>query len=230
MKPQNIILLFSFFLFGITVLNAQNGNVGINTATPTNTLHVNATADPLRLQGLQAASASAYNTLAVDATGVVKLRNASSVSAVRATGNITFILNNTTYFTDVTAAPAETIDNLNEFSGHTFTATQAGLYQVSFMINFLQRTNANDSGDGYVGALHILSGTATGSPETAPLYSSTAGKISLPEIGGATVNNQVNITDLVKLTAGQVIQFQTWVFGTTGGVTGSYCINIVRVD
>lgn len=50
---------------------AQVGNVGINTDSPTNALHVVSTANPLRLQGLQT-GATTDNLLTVDATGVVR--------------------------------------------------------------------------------------------------------------------------------------------------------------
>lgn len=67
------------------------GNVGIGNTAPTNQLHVNATSNPLRLEGLQAGAAT-DSIMTVDATGVVRKRSANDVSAAannnwRITGN-----------------------------------------------------------------------------------------------------------------------------------------------
>ncbi len=152
------------------------------------------------------------------------------MSAVRATGTFTIAVNNTFYFTDVTAAPIETFDNLNEFSGHTFTPAQPGLYQVTFIANFDQRDNTNDSGDGYLGYVKILAGTPAGNPLTAPNYSTTNGKVTLPEVSGALSYSTVTNSEIVKLAAGEVIQLQVTAYGSSNGATGSYVINITRID
>ncbi len=68
---------------------STTGNVGIGIITPTNTLHVKATSNPLRLEGLQSLS-NASTILAVDANGVVYTTSASSFTASNAwslTGN-----------------------------------------------------------------------------------------------------------------------------------------------
>lgn len=48
------------------------GNVGIGTTIPANKLHVKATTDPLRLEGLQNSTATTDHPLVVDNNGVVK--------------------------------------------------------------------------------------------------------------------------------------------------------------
>jgi hypothetical protein len=55
---------------GVRIANSTR-NVGIGTATPSNTLHVNAGSNPVRLQGLQT-GASSDMMLTADATGVVR--------------------------------------------------------------------------------------------------------------------------------------------------------------
>jgi hypothetical protein len=205
------------------------GNVGIGTTTPTNQLQVvaaTATTDPVRFVGLQPADATATGLLVTDINGVIRSQSATSASAVSYTGNIAYATDSTNYFTDATASPAKGFDNRSEFSGHTFTAAQAGLYQVTFMINFNQRTSGTDGGDGYLGYASINVGT----PASAPNYSTAIGKISNNETGGPPHAQDVINTDLVKLTAGQVIQFQSMVYGSTGGVTASYTIIIARVN
>lgn len=61
--------------------NAQN--VGINTESPTNTLHIKSTANPLRMEGLQApAETDAIGILVANADGVVKRLNKSTFTPV----------------------------------------------------------------------------------------------------------------------------------------------------
>ncbi len=66
---------------GIPTTNPQD-NVGIGVIAPTNALHVKTTApaDPVRIEGLQAESATTNNVLVVDGTGVIKTASRSSMS------------------------------------------------------------------------------------------------------------------------------------------------------
>ncbi len=63
-----------------------DGNVGIGTSTPTNKLHVNATADPLKLVGLTVKTAPT-DVLVVDSGGVVYKRPVSSLPGSGGGGN-----------------------------------------------------------------------------------------------------------------------------------------------
>ncbi|MFN0255639.1 beta strand repeat-containing protein [Pedobacter ureilyticus] len=66
-------------------------NVGINTPTPSNKLHIvgNGTADPVRIEGLQAGAAT-DNMVVADASGVLKtLAIPSSVNIYNANGSLT---------------------------------------------------------------------------------------------------------------------------------------------
>lgn len=211
----------SFSVDGSTFsVDATNHRVGVGTAAPTNAVHVNAT-NPLRLEGLQSSSGSA-GTLSVNSTGVVQLRNSSSISAVRGTGTVSITVNNN--FVNATAS-TKTFDNLNEMSGNTFTAASTGLYKVDFVINYPQRSASEDDGDGYLGYSQIrLNGIQ---------QSFTNTKVTLPESSAApsfvTCTNSV----LLKMNAGQVLSFQALVFGATPNSTSilaPFTINVVRID
>lgn len=199
----------------------SSGNFGIGISTPTNLLHLNGT-NPLRLQGLQASSAEA-GTLAVNSTGVVQLRNSASISAVRATGNVTITVNNT-----LTSAisTVETFDNLNEFTGNTFTASLTGMYKVDFQINYPQRATTEDSGDGYLAYSRItLNGVE---------YTFTSTKVPIQEISGAVSFVTCTSSALVKMNVGDVLAFQGQSYGSTPTVAvplvAPYTVSIVRID
>ncbi|MCS3869950.1 hypothetical protein J3D55_002866 [Chryseobacterium ginsenosidimutans] len=200
----------------------SSGNVGIGTAAPTTALHVVSTADPLRLEGLQPSS-GATSALTVNSSGVVQMRNATSISAVRATGNIIITANN---INTNTGAAKETFDNLSEFTGNTFTAAATGIYKVNFSINYPQRAATEDGADGYLGFVKIaLNGVD---------YSSMNTKVTLAEsVGGVSSVTCIN-SALVKMTAGNTLTFQGLTYGSTptatASITAPFTINIVRVD
>lgn len=204
------------------VVSIRSGNVGIGTAAPSNILHVNAT-NPVRLEGLQASSGSA-GTLAVNGTGVVQLRNSSSISAVRATGTVSISVNNT--FTGI-ATLLETFDNLNEFGSNVFTAAATGLYKVDFQINYPQRSTAEDGGDGYLAFARMnLGGVQYGNLQSS--------KITVNESGGAPSVVSVTYSGLVKMVTGNTLTFDGLTFGSTPTVAipivGAFTLNIVRID
>ncbi|WP_293308125.1 hypothetical protein [Pedobacter sp. UBA5917] len=214
---KKLIILVVFALISNMVL-AQNS--GIGTTSPTNKLHVKATSDPIRLEGLSNAT-STSGTIVTDASGVLKIRNPDNISAVRITGNITLAADNTPYFNDVTEAPTETFDNLNEFSGHTFTAAQTGLYQVSFTTRYTQSTV-------FYGGLVLV---YAGNGPTPPQYGAyDMGCINPPRAGFNFTLVSVTKSELIKLTAGQIMLFRMSTFGAIGNTNGSYVITINRID
>jgi hypothetical protein len=75
--------IIAFLIFLSCKLTAQN--VGIGNAAPTNKLHITATTDPLRLEGLQSA-ASTDSLLTVNASGVVRKRT-NNITAWSLNGN-----------------------------------------------------------------------------------------------------------------------------------------------
>lgn len=218
------LLMYSTALVFMAKLATAQTNTGIGVIAPSHKLHVvgAAATDPVRLETLQApATTDLVGTIVATNTGVLKLQNANTKSAVWVTGSLTFAANNTEYSINTTVPPVETFDNLNEYAGDTFTALQAGLYEVALKINFLQRVASNDGADGYTGYGYIRGPVAS---------SISAGKIYLPEVGGSTAINSVLNTDLVKLTAGQTVRFSSLLFGATGGNTCNCQITINRID
>ncbi|PXW12930.1 hypothetical protein C8D70_11022 [Chryseobacterium sp. CBTAP 102] len=201
-------------------INPITGNVGIGTSPATNKLHINAT-NPVRLEGLQAAAGTA-GSLTVNSTGVVQLKNSSSISAARGTGIVSITQNNTFVNTSVSV---KTFDNLSEMTGNTFTAFSTGLYKIDFTINYPQRGSTEDGGDGYSGYAQIsLNGIQ---------QSFTNTKVVLPEVSGAPSFVTCTNSALLKINAGQVLSFQALTFGSTPNTTNivaPFTINVVRID
>lgn len=201
-------------------INPITGNIGIGTSFATSKLHINAT-NPLRLEGLQAASGTA-GSLTINNTGVVQLRNASNISAAKGTGIVTITLNNTFNNTSVSS---KTFDNLNEMLGNTFTAASTGLYKVDFLVNYPQRDITEDDGDGYMGYAQIsLNGIQ---------QAFTSTKVSVPEKNGAPTFVSCTNSTIIKMNAGQVLSFQALSFGSTPNSTNivaPFTISVVRID
>ncbi|TKC10435.1 hypothetical protein FA048_09605 [Pedobacter polaris] len=200
-------------------LNAVAADVRLGGTLSAPTTIATSAVNTLAASGLQNATSS-VGTVVVDANGVLKLKTAASISSVRVTGDITFTNNDQFYFINNNGTMTETFDNLNEFAGAQFTAVQTGLYQFNFSVNFAQSSN----GAAYLGKLNVLSGNAA-TPST---YTSGNSKIS--GAVGTALSDICSVTDIVKLTAGQVIQFQAGIYQTTGGLTGKYVVSITRVD
>jgi trimeric autotransporter adhesin len=76
---KQLLLLLS--LLSTAFLNARSQNVGIGIAVPLNRLHVNAPADPLRLDGLQTGAATDSIVTVINTTGVLRKRTIANVIA-----------------------------------------------------------------------------------------------------------------------------------------------------
>jgi len=199
-------------------------NTGIGTKSPTHKLHVKDVSDPIRLEGLGNATSTA-GTIVTDANGVLKKRNTDNISAVRVTGDLMLEDDNLYYLIDATEAAKETFDNLNEFNGSTFTASQTGLYQVSFTGRYLQTSSF------YTGVVRIDFGDKVAPQEYGTF---DMGGINPPR--SSLLNKyplSITKSELVKLTAGQIIQFKMLTYGAPSsifGISGSYVITVNRVD
>jgi hypothetical protein len=178
-------------------VNKDNGNVGIGTtAAPTNKLQVTATADPLKLEGLQA-GAVADNFLVVDANGVVKKTGATSVvglltGAVSASGT-----------TQLSIAQGVTSD----LTGATITITPTVNVRVLITTSALPLPNAAASP--VQGSIDLLQ---NGTKIASQYYSSMDAPNTLVRLG-----NYSTITRIVDLTPGTYtfkLQAKSW-FGTT---------------
>ena len=69
-------------IIGLNVNDGVEDNdlIGIGTFAPTNRLHVKATADPIKLEGLQTSTTSTDKVVVADATGVLKTKDASGLT------------------------------------------------------------------------------------------------------------------------------------------------------
>ncbi len=212
-------IIYLSFLIGTKIFS----QTGINTPSPTNMLHIkgNGTSDALRIEGLRSGASNLENLVSTS-NGVVKRQDFNTVSAVQVSGNLDMPLNNSFYPTNATSTPVKAFDNLNEFSGNSFTASQAGLYFITLTVSYPQRLVSLDSGDGYLAEALIIFPT---------YYEENACKIFTPESSLSAASQNVQAKSIAKLNAGDTVDFETLVYGTTGNLTGiTYKINIVRID
>jgi hypothetical protein len=143
----------------------------------------------------------------------VKTRN--SMSAVRVTGSVTHALNNSQTYNDATETPTTVIDNLGEFSGHTFTAAQAGLYEVSFTVKYQQINGIFFGTPGF---------TFSGGSVRA------AGSIPAQVPTGNALFIDVAMHSMVKLNAGAGVTFWSGTYGAPNGIQAQYAIEVKRLD
>ncbi len=136
----------------ITVTPA--GNVGIGTLTPTNLLHLNATVDPLKIEGVQSGNRITDQLLAIDNTGVVK--SIGTLNALAVPTPAIFKLNTRQSDFLNGANPGVTVDvpmslvrnNITGLNFNTSTNTitlPAGVYQLTFVYEALNTSNCTIS-------------------------------------------------------------------------------------
>lgn len=137
----------------------KNGYVGVNNDHPTNRLHVSATANPLRLEGLTS-GATTDSLLTTDASGVVHRRNASALykagKLINITGNTISKVNNIV----VATVSGSTI----ALDAQSYTE---GIYRVSGAANFTISAFSNAVSGGIYN-LHILNTGASTITVTLP--------------------------------------------------------------
>jgi hypothetical protein len=117
------------------VVKKDNGNVGINITTPTNKLHIIATANPLRAEGVVNSTSSSDKILVIDNTGVVKtaLASESNFSGVLSTD---FVCTATVTIEKI-IVQNELLDLGNEYNSSTglFTPVSSGIYVFELEIS-----------------------------------------------------------------------------------------------
>lgn len=90
-KAYSVIVLLCTVLF----LNAQNGNVGINTVSPTHTLDINGALRVRKITQIGPSQSAKDSIMVFDTDGVVKYVSANSVVAQASAGNAKILTNNT---------------------------------------------------------------------------------------------------------------------------------------
>lgn len=176
----------------LSVLEA-NSNVGIGTATPANALHVKATADPLKLEGLLDVNSSSTNyNLVVDGNGVVKKTAIESLpevgSVVQLAVSAGFDTESDAFLSaDLGSSIKQLIfkgkryDPKNAYNNSTgvFTATESGYYKFECVVLMYNNSGAAFAGIARVGLskpnqLMFSNGNASFSSLNQP-YVSSAG-------------------------------------------------------
>lgn len=178
-------------------VNRDNGNVGIGTtAAPTNKLHVTATADPVKLEGVQT-GATSDQLLVIDASGIVKKTPSSSVvGLLTATSSVLGT-------TQVSIAAGTTSD----IPGATVTITPTVNVRVVITISALPLPAAASAP--VQGSIDLLQ---NGTKIASQYYSSTDAPTSLSRLG-----NYSTISRVVDLTPGTYtfkLQAKSWANAT----------------
>ncbi|MGE6220979.1 beta strand repeat-containing protein [Nubsella zeaxanthinifaciens] len=184
-------------IFGVGMngsLIAPAGMVGINQKAPTNTLHVTATADPLRLEGLQTGLAT-NDFIVADANGVLKKVSASALTAdVRVVG---------------------TNNHISQDAGVGSNGTSAGTGANNIGIGINNFSSITIGSENIAIGGEVMSKNTVGSLNTAigpfALHENTTGSENVA-IGGALTNNTTGYGNVAIGQAGQ------------GIVTGNYNI------
>ncbi|WP_346236641.1 hypothetical protein ABDK00_014565 [Niabella insulamsoli] len=211
-----------------TVVKQDNGNVGIGTTggAADNKLHVKATSDPLKLEGLVPVSPteSKAGTLVADANGVVKLETANVKSAVSVNGT-NFTLPNSVW-TNLSGTDIKHYDNLSEYSGGVFTPKKDGLYDIKAIVGFPQSDVAGD--DGFLGFVAVHPSVALSSGQ-GQIW--TSAKVSIPEAGIGPAVIYVLCSATYKLKANEPLRIRAAINGGPNGRSNyTYNVQITRLD
>jgi hypothetical protein len=207
---------------------SSTGKVGIGTTSPTNALHVYASSNPLRLQGLQTSSSVADKILVADANGVIK-------TAISSSSNVAGYLNAnlTTSGTSINKVIMQTelYDAASEYNSTTgyFVPTVTGSYQIEIEVTV---SNSSATSSDY--------GSST-DKTLIGLVNNTTGSF----VGYHTIENSIDsrsyfVKSVVSLTAGTSYYFGIQASvgstvinynptGSTGSGIGTY-FNIARIN
>lgn len=207
----------------LTIFAGGNVGIGLNAAAPSNKLHISATANPIRLEGLQT-GAGADSIVTVNATGVLRKRTLADVLSTGSTwlngGNN---LTSPGIFGSTSNQPFSIITNNTSVLtfGTNGSITQgAGAGQVTYTgnvdaTNGLDVTNAPltaNAGATITGSTVNLNNTGTGTTN----IGNCAGP-STTNIDGAT---NINTSCASPTTIGNTTNGVTNIAGTTG-ITGA---------
>jgi hypothetical protein len=171
------------------------GNAGIGTSTPTNTLHVYASSNPIRIEGIQKSSSVNDKVLVTDATGVLKTAISSS-SSIAGYLNANF----TTSGTSINKIIVQTVlyDASNEYNSSTgfFVPTVTGTYQFEVEITI---SNSSANGSDY--------GTSTDKSLIGMVNNTTGAFIDYHNFENAIDPRSYFFKGIISLTAGTSYYF-----------------------
>jgi hypothetical protein len=201
------------------LLFSGTGKIGIGTTAPSNALHVNATSNPLRLQGLATGSTSTDKLVVADATGVIKeigtLDVALATISVPKPSLFELQTGMTNFLSTQGAGGSEVVPMAlikNAITGLTYDATTrtitfpAGTYQITFVYEA-----THDNGSCNLSSYFIDFPTASA---TRRIHSTAA-----HNNGGAS-NHGGTITFTTQLPAGKTWQIRLG-RGQSGNCTGT---------
>ena len=192
---------------GVRIANSTR-YVGLGTTSPSNTLHVNAASNPVRLQGLQT-GASTDMMLTADATGVV--RQASYPQYVNITD-----LTGTTAITSGTLSVSSTSTTVGGGSvqaySTTFTLSRASLIIVDASVSFqnvltTSSTNITDGTPRILRSYWLFSGSTVRYGTASSVYTNSINDTQTL-VGTLNNNNGFNI-----ILAAGTYTLQYWVAG-----------------
>ncbi len=189
MMKKNIYMIL-MGLSGLATAQTYNGNVGVNTAKPTNTFHVKSTSDPVRFEGLQQSTIPTDAPIVTDANGVLKRSN---FGRTKFAGYITTNRNFSASITKI-SVDTEVLDLLNEYDNSTgvYTCSETGSYFFEAEITY--NTTEPPSGGSNRGILGFAD-------------ASTGSWISRFNFSGNTDDRSFFAKGVVKLTAGKQYYF-----------------------
>ncbi|MCX8050761.1 MAG: hypothetical protein N3B17_02565, partial [Chlorobi bacterium] len=165
-----------------------SGNVGIGTTTPSNRLHVTATSNPVRIEGLGTDN-TLDNVLVVDANGVMKIRTATSLSGTigwSLTGNSG--TNPSTNFLGTTDGVDLAVRTNNTERLRVTSSGYVGIGTTTPSVMLDVSGDANIAGNNTVGGNISVSGNATISGNLSTNGNATLGDASSDVL---TVNAQI---------------------------------------
>lgn len=189
-----------------------DGKIGIGEITPTNTLHVKASADPVKFEGLQTSSNNSDKVLVADANGVLKTTslfipftsligtkvNQDSTSGTASTFKAIIMENN----------PVIAGMSYNATTG-VYTVTSPGYYQISALVS----ANVANPGDGTASFALLKNGSRINRIDTG--YGT-----------GSTFTNQ-NMTYLVQFAANDTFSME-YAFTRTFRITTAQ-VSVIKV-
>jgi len=174
----------------------SGGNIGIGTTNPTNLLHVTASSNPVRIEGLSTDN-TLDNIVVVDANGVMKIRNATSLSGTLGwslTGNSS--TNPSTNFLGTTDAVDLVVRTNNTERLRVTSSGKVGIGTASPTTQLDVAGTANVSGNTSIGGSATITGDLTANGNVTLGDASADQLVINAQIGSHLIPNVTNTYDV----------------------------------